>query len=494
MKGLLRRRRGNRSAILRVGLAVFILAGSPCAWAQDEQVAQSQDPTETTDPDAPEDSVERAKEAQDAAAAMETIANFPDREVTYAEVLADPDNLALSFAFAKTQVKDGNLRGAAATLERILILEPDLAEVRLFYALVLIRLDSIDAAKRELDRLQTYDMPPKLRRQLERYRARIERRRQKTRFDLLVGLGGSYDWNTNSVPSDRVLKFLGVDSTLQDSSARKSDYAYVGFTRIGLEYDLGHQAPDKLVGALTHYRSDQVDVNSQDIASFSANYGLRLAYPDFEITPRLTVDHMELSDQPYYRAYGVRVDLDVPLPPDYGVAGRLSYKRETFNPIQESASADDDSGYRWDMKVTGRWNLSPLERLTFGTTLAYKRGVNLQDSYREIGFESGWRRLFEAGDYVTASVRAYRRTYRRPDRTIEPGNTRKDKVLRLRVGYGTPLGRWVDFDWAGKAVDTQLSDTVFSISAQATERLSHVKNYEYDNRSAEALFTRRWKF
>ena len=68
-------------------------------------------------------------------------------------MLADPDNLELQSAVCPHQVAQGNVRGAAATLERILLIDPDLAQVRLFYAVVLFRLGNIDEAEQEFRRV-----------------------------------------------------------------------------------------------------------------------------------------------------------------------------------------------------------------------------------------------------------------------------------------------------------------------------------------------------
>jgi len=45
--------------------------------------------------------------------------------------LEDPDNIMLNFRYAQTQIKNNNLLGAAGTLERILLVNPNLSKVRL---------------------------------------------------------------------------------------------------------------------------------------------------------------------------------------------------------------------------------------------------------------------------------------------------------------------------------------------------------------------------
>src|SRR5262245_18416589 len=71
-------------------------------------------------------------------------------DVTWEQVMARPDDLDLNYRFAQTQVRQGNLKGAAGTLERMLLVNPNLPKIRLFYALVLFRLGDLNESEREL--------------------------------------------------------------------------------------------------------------------------------------------------------------------------------------------------------------------------------------------------------------------------------------------------------------------------------------------------------
>ena len=102
-------------------------------------------------------------------------------DVTYAEVLGNPDNIELNVRFALTQIRQGNVRGAGATLERILLIAPNIAEIRILYAVVLFRLDNLDEAEREMKMVLELPLSPELRGQIDDYLAQIETRRKRTR-------------------------------------------------------------------------------------------------------------------------------------------------------------------------------------------------------------------------------------------------------------------------------------------------------------------------
>src|SRR5688572_22922176 len=61
-------------------------------------------------------------------------------DVTYDQVLENPDDLMLSYRFALKQIADGDLLGASATLDRLILLAPQEPNIRALRAIVLYRL------------------------------------------------------------------------------------------------------------------------------------------------------------------------------------------------------------------------------------------------------------------------------------------------------------------------------------------------------------------
>ena len=60
---------------------------------------------------------------------------------------------------ARQQIRSGDLTGAAATLERVLINHPGAGEVLLLHASVLCRLDDADGARLEIDEVRGRAIP-----------------------------------------------------------------------------------------------------------------------------------------------------------------------------------------------------------------------------------------------------------------------------------------------------------------------------------------------
>ena len=105
-----RRARPCREALVAfAALAVACMIAAPAGWAQ----------TEITDqPERETISAEQAQRATELARDLQATGEF--EPVTFAEVLRDPDNVELSFRYARTQVRSDDLHGAVTTLECIL--------------------------------------------------------------------------------------------------------------------------------------------------------------------------------------------------------------------------------------------------------------------------------------------------------------------------------------------------------------------------------------
>ena len=185
-----------RIGTLALGLAA--LSGPAAAQPRAPSVQEQQRPAQ---------GLREAERAERAFKAAEELRPLEAGErVSYAAVLQHPDDVELNYLYAQSQVEAGDLRGAAATLERILLLAPDLARVRLLYAVVLFRLDNLNEAEREFRTVSQLPMPDSLREEVDHYLEQIALRRKATRYSATVGGGMQWDSNRNAGPDgDRVL-------------------------------------------------------------------------------------------------------------------------------------------------------------------------------------------------------------------------------------------------------------------------------------------------
>jgi hypothetical protein len=141
------------------------------------------------------------------AAAQDAAAGAAPARITYEDLLTRPDDLRVAFEFAKQEVRDGNILSAMSTLERMLLLRPDLHDLRLFCAVLLFRLDNLAEAKSQLDRLADEVLPPQLAQEVTRYQGLVADRDRPLTASLTAGLGLRYDSNRNGANQGEGLFF-----------------------------------------------------------------------------------------------------------------------------------------------------------------------------------------------------------------------------------------------------------------------------------------------
>lgn len=429
--------------------------------------------------------LQRAREQLDAA---------PEETVTFADILRNPDDIALNFAYAKQQVAQGRLKAAATTLERILLIEPGLHEVRLFYALVLIRLDSLESAERELLALQQLDMEPSLREELDGLLARIRESRERFRVSLLTGVGGGYQWNVNSIPANRRLRFGGASVLVDDDSDRVGDFNFTAFSRFDASYDLGYQARHELIGSVTHYLGDQVNQDQQDIWSYTVDGGVRLRFPDLTITPRAYYTVLWLSHQRYHDNVGAELAGTYQLPPDMAISAGASYTFERYNPISEARTQLQDEGWRLDGFLGLDLDLDASNRISFQYDIRAKYGTFNYEHHWEHSIAGTYLHLFEGGVFTSGTATLGQRRDFRPDPSTDPGTTRHDISVELQARVGAPLSLAFGEDEISTGLRRHLDRTIVSATVSAERSMSNVANSQLWRRGADVLITRKWDF
>ncbi|MBP5857211.1 tetratricopeptide repeat protein [Marivibrio halodurans] len=500
-------RAGVRGIILCVARSSLLLGAVLCVGAP--AAAQSQ--TQTQDPAA-----EAREEVETLGSGQRRLGgpggallNRDCPPVVYADILAAPDDPGLNACYAVQQIGDGDLTGAAATLERVLLLRPRQADIRLLYAIVLYRLDTLEEAQAEFRAVQQLDLPPEDEARIARYLERIEKQLQRTVQTLTVSIGGHYDTNRNAAPGGEEVDVLGTTLPLASDSRAEDDTAVIASARYDVRHDLGLQREHYAVGSVTYYQDEQTERDELDLQAVFLDGGFAFDLPgSVTVTPKAEYATMRLSREKFYSSYGgsVRVQKSIrraarKAPIDLWL--EVGRTRERFHNISENRSLTGRDGLRTDGEVgLGLW-LTPRHRLTVTGGQSYKDARRGYQSYRF------WRGRLRHTWYMTDgafldSTASYGvRLYHAADPLITPGNTskrRREHPLRLRMTYGLPatvllekLGYSVRDETTG-AVDDILDDLTASASAEYLSQQSNIRNYDYDNLRGQVLLTKRFEF
>lgn len=407
--------------------------------------------------------------------------------IDFAEVFEHPDDLGRNLRLARTQIADGDLLGASATLERILLLDPELAEARLLRAVVLLRLDDLLEAERELSRLLEGELDAGSRAAVEGWLDEVRSRRRPTRLLLALAAGLSWDDNRNAAPaSDSVLLF-GRRFRLARGGRAKSDLAALGTARLDFERDLGLHEGHRLSGSLAVAFSEQDELHRFDLKSAAGDFGAVLRLPGVRLEPRVRAGLVDLSSEKFVRRVGASLAVERALGPRVALLGEIHGDYLDYDGIPGSRRAYEYTGFESGITAGVRLDPSPAHRLELRAGPELRSAERRYYGYGGITAELAHTWLLGGGAFLRAGASMAWRRYKDRQELVS-GKLRRDLLGSLRLGAGAPLrvlslGR----------VRGPLGEVVISVDLEHVFASSNLPNYTWRSRRVGLLVTRRFE-
>lgn len=471
------------------GLAVLVLA-VPFVVALPAGPSAAQQPER--EPERLQRDLSTTREAEDAASRARARRPFEGPTIGFQEILRDPDNLALNLGYVRQQVRSGDLRGAAGTLERILALAPDLVEARVLHAIVLFRLDSTAEAERALRGLAAFDLPAGARAEIDGYLRQIEQRRKTVRWQASLSVGGQAETNRDAAPSSK--ERLVVDVPLSVASPR-GDIAGLAVGQLRMTYDLGTAAGHEFFVTATSFRNWQRRLHQFDLAAQTLEVGFNFRTDLADVSPSVVLGHGSLMRERFQRSAGVRLRAERQFGDVVSFFTDTLAQYQHYDPVTrthegEAAAprAQELSGLRIDAEVGLVFMLGAEHRLVASYTRTSKAAQQAYNAYLgdQLGLRHTW--LLGEGQFLLANASAERDHFDGPDPLVS-ARTRRDGVLRGQVGYGAPLNTL-----AGGALPAWLGDMTLLGSVELVRAVSSLRNYTYTNLRGQLMLTKLWEF
>lgn len=409
--------------------------------------------------------------------------------VTYEDILKDPDNITLNARYAQDQIARGELLSAAATLERILMVNPNLPDVRLLYAVVLYRLDSLNEAQKEINTLKKVTLPPEIRDQLSEYEKKIKYRKRRTHFGLRQSNGWGYDTNRNASPHSKTQLFFDNALPTQGTNVRRPDTHFLNVTSVDITHDLGFQAGHSVFGNFTYFLQEQTNVHSLNLGSFQYELGGTYKGYYFNFTPSFYYNYLFLSDQSFLRSQGGSFLFDRDLSKKLNAFYNFRMERQDFMNISENNDSYNRKGPEFDHIWGINYMLCPTMRWSSNIGYSEKLAKQKYYAYNRISLNNTHTWILPKGQFVINTLSAYFDNYPSPEFSVSNMH-RHDNTIRYRVTYGIPVGT-IFFD---RILPKPLKDIVFTVSYEYYHALSSITNYTYTNNKIEGLLTKRMEF
>ena len=215
----------------------------------------------------------------------------------------DPSDLDLATKFVELAIAVGDLEGAIAALERMLIFEPDLPQVRMELGLLYFRLESLDQASVYLRSvLEEESLPDDIRNQVE---VALKEIRERTSVHTVTGrasINTKYQSNANSGPDNSQILLFGKPAILESNNLGQADSDISAKAQFGYTFDFQKDSRLTL----------NIDFSAQS-SWYSERTELDASLFDFRVGPKLYTNNgkgKKLEVHPYLFANRYQSDQD----------------------------------------------------------------------------------------------------------------------------------------------------------------------------------------
>ena len=429
--------------------------------------------------------VGRLEIAEEAAEKAEEKKELEAFKVEFKDVLLDPDNIDLNFQYAEQQIAAGNFLGAAGTLERILMVNPNLPKVRLFYAVVLFRLDNLIEAEREIQLLTDVEMPDELRQELKQYQKAIRQRQKNTRITFRQTVGVGYDSNRNAAPSSRRRLFFEIPIQLNETNRRRADSNFINVTGVELVHQLPGQAGHELFANATYFLQEQTNQDPLDLGSLQFELGTTLKNKFFNFMSKFASSQVYLSKEHYLRTFSGEFRASRQIK-KFNVHAGYKIEKQDFLPIEEVQIVRERDGY--ENTVYGGFDFTMTDSMRLSWAIQYQNKNARQDyeGYERILLRQSHTWLLGKGQFLINALDVNFDHYDEVDASVA-SRRRREKGLRYRVTYGTPVSLFLP----DKLIPHFVETITASLSYEYFRSLANITNFTYFNHKMQFLLSKR---
>jgi hypothetical protein len=409
-------------------------------------------------------------------------------DVTYDQVLENPDDPMLSYRYALKQIGDGDLLGASATLDRLILLAPEEPNIRALRAIVLYRLGNLREAKEEFEQLLLLELDPRLKTNIERYAAQIDQQSKRTRLTALVSLGYQFDSNrAGSNDADKVRTVVG-DFDLTNAAPTDDDHSIQALAKLSVEHDLPGQDRHMLFASATVYDGDQFKLDDFDTQSIGAQAGIRVEVGEIFVTPSVNYAHLWLGEESYLDLFQAEARYDWRINDPVNLFAVFALADYDYHVTEEYPNSEDQSGLDVNGRLGLDWYIGSDHRLTFSYTHRRFDATTDFESFNgdRLNIDHVW--LIHRGIFLVTNMSAEWDRYDALD-PLFVGKDREDVIYRGRLTLGVPVATMLDAEQTGF-----LDGLLMSVYGEYYLQDSNRDLNEFENIRAGLSLSKRFQF
>jgi tetratricopeptide (TPR) repeat protein len=381
------------------------------------------------------------------------------KEALFQEMLRNPGNLDVTFAYADVAARLGDYEAAVSALDRMLLFNPNLPRVQLEIGALYFRMGSYDLAHDYFARAAAANPPPAVRERIDEYMALIDKASSRNHFSGYAFFGAQHQSDANVAPgSPLILSPIGP-VLLNSQFSKQASGSIFGSGSILYSYDLEDQRRDSVdvtaVGYANHYFN--TNVNHLDLDLFELTAGPRINFPSggllgniaASVKPYIIGDEVGLGGSQYFGAIGTGLEYDETVWNDVLLKSVFEFRNKSFTNVSSRPLS------------TGLDGNDKLLSVSLNKPVAANALLNLEFDYLDQTTKFSY-----YANSTYAVIAAYRMNYDAPFKlTAFPWET------SLFLGRAWSIYRSPDpCCVTGTHFDPETGTTVESFSSQLTQR------------------------
>ena len=357
---------------------------------------------------------------------------------TFEQVLRAPDDPELNLAFAQAEADAGDLLSAAAALERVLVTRPDADAVRLFYAVVLYRLDNLQGAKQQLDLLANAPLTPFQAAERDRYASLVTGGQKTTKIGGQFAAGFEYQ-------SDALGELQAQFDLPGFHQSKPGMAAVISGTLVG-SVELNPTL--NLYGSASGYSRNDVSGPRNELQSLGGQLGLAGANVTTSWRLGGVVRHYILFDHPYLTEYGGQTEASWRANTLLSFTGRFEAVRQSYDEpaidalVTAGTLSGSHDGWRYNASLGASYRLSASSVIALTGGIEWKTAGYRPFAYQAPYVQGNYRGLLGQGIYLDLSGRIMFAEYRAADPIFlgpAPGVKRNSTRSDVRAALGVPV-------------------------------------------------------
>ena len=403
-----------------------------------------------------------------------------EKNITYMQILQNPNDLDLNLKYAQQQGKMGNFKQTISTLERLNMLYPDNVEIKLYLLSVLVQVDSPEKANTIIEEM-------KLRRDLEtedlETLQEIEeelRGREPGLWNIVadISMGGVQSNNVNSVSKTRLKEesdsIVGFNSAMHDRTLS-------GGIGLSATRPIGEES-SFLINA-SHSLSEQYAETDDDYQSYGLTLAIDTVLGNQSLSPflMLTKSDYQTDAHSYSKMYGFGGFFSVGERNSFSYGYSFSDSKGDRN--ASDTTADETNAIGHSFSLGHDFILTPI--ISSSISLGYSdtdATVDAGNDYENYDFGIGLNFAFPWA-YIAVSNSMSFNDYKKEDTSVNSNKLRSDFTNTFDVMFTKAIGDIFP------AIDPNRS-LFINLSYERLFSEANMLNYDYRADSLSLSFSR----